>query len=206
MAKLALVHAAPSIVGSAKPAPIHAAIALLVQEGARVLVAGCGDGALLDALSQTRAARTQGLERNPALVRRCIERGHAVMQAEPESDLVNFPAGAFDYVVFAHTFLGAREPAALLRSAARVGERLIVSIDNAGHWRRRTTLLSAGRLHDWSAGAMCTLRDFAKLVNDAHLHVERATPLSDGYPGAPFAKTLWRANWFAEQAVFLLAP
>ena len=26
-----------------------------------------------------------------------------------------------------------------------------------------------------------------------------------GAPGAPFAKTLWRANWFAEDAVFLLA-
>jgi hypothetical protein len=35
--------------------------------------------------------------------------------------------------------------------------------------------------------------------------VERATPISRGRAGAPFAETLWRANWFAEEAVFLLA-
>lgn len=206
MAELALVHPAPKALSSAKPMPIHAAIALLVKEGARVLVAGCGDGALLDALSQQRAARVHGLERDPANVQRCIARGHAVMQAEPEADLANFPAGAFDYVVFGHAFLGLREPVALLRGAARIGERVIVSVDNAAHWRRRMTLMSEGRLQDWGGAAACTLRDFAKLASDARLHIERATPLSGSFPGAPFAKSLWRANWFAEQAVFLLAP
>ena len=38
------------------------------------------------------------------------------------------------------------------------------------------------------------------------LHIESAAPLSAGKPGAPFAKTLWRANIFAEEAVFLLTP
>ena len=55
-------------------------------------------------------------------------------------------------------------------------------------------------LHRWS------VRDFAALAQDARLHIERATPLSRGNPGAPFAKSLLRANWFGEEAVFLLAP
>jgi hypothetical protein len=49
------------------------------------------------------------------------------------------------------------------------------------------------------------VRDFAELTRSLGLKIERAVPITAGAPGAPFAKTLWRANWFAEDAVFLLA-
>ncbi|HVY85095.1 MAG TPA: methionine biosynthesis protein MetW, partial [Caulobacterales bacterium] len=52
---------------------------------------------------------------------------------------------------------------------------------------------------------LCTVRDFAELARELHLDIERAVPISGGQAGAPFAATLWRANWFAEEAVFLLA-
>jgi hypothetical protein len=50
------------------------------------------------------------------------------------------------------------------------------------------------------------VRDFAGLVRDARFAIETAVPLSRGRPGAPFAKTLGRANLIAEEAVFLLTP
>ena len=50
---------------------------------------------------------------------------------------------------------------------------------------------------------LCTVRDFADLTGRLGLMVERAFPISGGHAGAPFAKTLWRANWFAEDVVFV---
>jgi hypothetical protein len=50
------------------------------------------------------------------------------------------------------------------------------------------------------------LRDFAMMAREMRFTIERATPMSRGNAGAPFAMKLWRANWFAEEAVFLLAP
>ena len=50
------------------------------------------------------------------------------------------------------------------------------------------------------------LLELLALACQMRFTIERAVPLSHGAAGAPFAKTIWRANWFAEEAVFLLTP
>lgn len=185
------------------------AIAALVTEGAKVLDIGCGDGALLHLLAQERSARARGIEPDRAKAHACVTRGLSVVQCELESGLADFPTGAFDFVVFAHTLQGLHDPHWALREARRVGERVIVSIANAAHWRARRRLLFAGRMLSGAHGAIAhpwSIRDFAALARAARLNIERATPISRGNPGAPFAKSLLRANWFGEEAVFLLAP
>lgn len=201
---LELVHTAPA--APSKPRLDHAVIALSITEGARVLDVGCGDGALIAQLAADRGARVRGLELDPAKVRSCVARGLSVVQGDAERDLDLFPSASFDYVVFNDVLLKLKEPRAALRAAARIGEQVIVSIDNAAHWRHRLRLLNQGRLARWEGDAQCSIRDFAALARDLRLTIERATPISGESPGAPFAKTLWRANWFAEKAVFVLRP
>lgn len=205
MAQLALAHPAP-LSGAAPPRADHGAIALMVREGARVLDVGCGDGALMSLLARETGAKARGLELNPTRVQACVARGLSVVQGDAEQNLAAFPACAFDYVIFSHALLALKHPRAALRQAARVGERVIVSIANAGHWRARVRLLTSGRAlgTPLQGEYSCSVRDFAILATETRLEIERATPLSRGHPGAPFAKTLWRANWFAEEAVFLL--
>jgi methionine biosynthesis protein MetW len=207
MAKLELVHSAPVLeLSEVRATPVHESIGHMIAEGARVLDVGCGAGALIELVAHRRKARARGLEIDPAKVHACVRRGLAVVQGDAESDLDNFPSAAFDYVVFSHALLNLRDPERALKTAARIGERVIVSFDNAAHWPARMQLMWKGRLASWDGAKPCTIRDFAALASDLRLNVERATPLSGGRPGAPFAKRLWRANWFAEQAVFLLAP
>jgi hypothetical protein len=101
----------------------------------------------------------------------------------------------------------------VLRQAGRVGDKVIVSIRNGAHWHARWQLLSKGRAvspsgawADSEPKRACSVRDFANLARELRFGIETAVPLSKGRPGAPFAKTLWRANLFAEEAVFLLTP
>ncbi len=185
------------------------AIAVLVSEAAKVLEIGCGEGALLHLLARERGARARGIEPDRAKAHACVARGLPVVQSELESALADFPTGAFDFVVFSHTLQGLRDPHWALREARRVGGRVIVSIANAAHWRARLRLAFTGRMLAGAHGAIAhpwSIRDFAALARAARLNIERATPLSRGNPGAPFAKSMLRANWFGEEAVFLLAP
>ncbi|MEQ1617374.1 MAG: methionine biosynthesis protein MetW [Terricaulis sp.] len=209
MAQLELVRPVPT--PQSAPRGDHEVIALMVGEGAKTLDVGCGDGALLSLLARERLARASGIELDRAKAHACVARGLSVMQADAEVELAAFPAGAFDTVIFSRSLQGFRWPGAALREAARIGAQIIVSVGNSAHWRSRLHLLTKGampeppgwggfeQLHRWS------VRDFAALARETRLRIERAAPMSHGRAGAPFAKSLWRANWFAEEAVFLLS-
>jgi methionine biosynthesis protein MetW len=208
MAQLELVHPAPLELDPRQSRADHDVIARMVRDNASALDVGCGDGSLMELLRRECGARVRGLELDGAKARRCVSRGLSVVQGDAERDLGEFPSGSFDYVVFSHTLQHLRRPEAALKQAARIGERVIVSIANAGHWTERAKLLLQGRLGGHGSGQLhChTIRDFAEQARGLHMAIESAIPLSRGRQGAPFARTLWRANWFAQEAVFLLAP
>lgn len=206
MAQLELVHPAPLDLTSAEPRGDHFVISQMVSDGARVLDVGCGDGALMQLLVRECGAKVRGLEIDPNKAHRCVVRGMSVVQGDAERDLGEFPSGAFDFVVFSHTLQHFRRPQAALKQAGRIGAQVIVSIANAGRWDKRMQLLTQGRLGASELLQRYSVRDFADLAREMRFGIERAVPLSRGHAGAPFAKTIWRANWFCEEAVFLLTP
>ena len=204
MAQLELVHPSPLELTNAEPRGDHVVISQMVTNGARVLDVGCGDGALMQLLARECAAKVRGLEIDPNKAHRCVVRGMSVVQGDAERDLGEFPSGAFDYVVFSHTLQHFRRPQAALKQAGRIGQQVIVSITNAGRWDKRAQIVMKGRLGPSEHLQRYTVRDFADLAREMRFSIDRAVPLSRGRAGAPFAKTIWRANWFAEEAVFLL--
>ena len=214
MAHLELVHVAPD--EKTRPRPDHELIARLIEPGSSVLDIGCGDGALMRLLTRENGARARGLERDNVRARACVGRGLAVVQGEAGRDLAAFPSASFKYVVLSRTFQALEHPREVLRQAGRIGDRVIVSIANFGHWRARLDFLQTGRaprpqqpMPGWVDSEIlrpCSIRDFAELARDMRFTIESAVPLSGGRAGAPFAKKLWRPNWFAEEAVFMLAP
>lgn len=211
MAQLELVHPAPIDFDAPLSARgDHNVIAHMISEGARVLDIGSGDGALISLLTRECGARARGLEIDPAKVHACVKRGLSVVQGDADHDLTAFPSASFEYVVFSRTLQRLRDPEAALREAARIGERVIVTIANSGHWSGRFELMFGGRITKARRGREIlhpmSVRDFVALARGLRLSVERALPLARNKPGAPFAKVLWRANWFAEEAVFLLTP
>ena|SRR5689334_3077463 len=214
MAHLELVHVAPE--EPARPRADHQVIARMVEQNASVLDVGCGDGALMRMLARACDARVRGLERDKQRVRACVGRGLAVVQGDAERDLAAFPSGSFNYVVLSRTFQALEQPREVLRQAARIGDHVIVSIANFAHWRARMEFLQKGHIPrpqiaaaGWADSDIlrpCSIRDFAELARDMRFTIESAVPLSGARAAAPFAQKLWRPNWFAEEAVFLLAP
>lgn len=194
--------------------PDHGVIATMVRDGTRVLDVGCGDGALLRLLNRESMVIGRGLDINQGDVNACVAKGVAAVQGDADRDLTDFPSGGFDYVIFANTLQALKRPRAALKQAGRIADNVIVSLANYGHWRARTQLMSSGRVSGpphlsarWADSDNihpCSVRDFAELARELNFNIQRAIPLSRGQAGAPFAKGVWRPNWFAEEAVFLL--
>jgi methionine biosynthesis protein MetW len=116
-----------------------------IPEQSRVLDLGTGDGAFLERLAHTRHAHVEGVERDPKLVSRCIERHLIVHQGDVLDGLDQYSKNSFDFVLLLGTLQELIDPIRSLNEAFRVGQRLIVSYSNFAHWRGRLQLLLTGQ-------------------------------------------------------------
>lgn len=199
-----------------------ALIADIVPPGARLLDIGCDDGALLAYLARNKGVDGRGIELSQAGVNACVRRGLSVIQGDADTDLVQYPTNAFDYVVLTQTLQATRRPDAVLRQLVRIGRHAIVSLPNFGHWRIAAHLLfegvmpTAGERGAWYDSPnihLCTITDFARLTDALNITIEQAILLDrrgrrlpgrrDGKPSGPLARRL--VGWFADQGVFILS-
>ena len=190
--------------------PDLAAIADSVPAGARVLDIGCGDGALLAYLRDSKDVDARGIDVSAANVAGAVARGLSVVQGDADADLGDYPDGAVDMVLLSDTLQAMRSPATVLTELVRIGNRAVVSFPNFGHWRVRASLVLGGRMpvtpslpvswHETPNIHFCTIDDFRALAHALGLRVEAAAFLSGrARRGAGLA------NLLAEQAVFVLA-
>lgn len=193
---------------SAALRPDLAIIAAQIAPGARVLDIGCGDGALMAALT-ARGVDARGMELDGACVERCVARGLSVMQGDADRDLADYGDGAFDYAILSQALQTMHRPADVVEQLLRIGKRAFVSFPNFAHWRVRASLLWSGRMpvtrllpvawYETPNIHHVTVRDFRAFAAQRGIRVEQAWFLSGDRLTSPAA-----AGWRAEHAVFLL--
>ncbi|KQW68457.1 methionine biosynthesis protein MetW [Methylibium sp. Root1272] len=116
-------------------------IAQLVPQGSRVLDLGCGNGALLALLRDSRGCSGYGVELDDAKVHECVQRGVNVIQRNLDEGLAIFADQAFDVVLQLDTLQNLRNTEAMLIETVRVGRLGIVSFPNFAHWPNRVSVL-----------------------------------------------------------------
>src|SRR3546814_17635601 len=79
-------------------------------------------------------------------VNACVTRGLSVIQGDADTDLVEYPSGAFDYAILSLTLQATRDPRQVLEQMVRIGRHAIVSFPNFGHWRVRLHPLFPGSM------------------------------------------------------------
>lgn len=190
-------------------------IANMVVPGSRVLDVGCGNGELLEYLVNDRDCDARGIEISQAGVNACVARGLSVVQGDADSDLKDYPDGAFDYVILSQTLQATYKPREVLTNMLRIGKHAIVSFPNFGYWPVRFGLFFSGRMpntgtlnNPWYSTPnihLCTIRDFAGLCGELGVRVEQSLAIAANGRPIPWAKPLWLANVAADQGLFMLS-
>jgi methionine biosynthesis protein MetW len=189
-------------------------IADMIEPGSRVLDVGCGDGALLENLAQLKQVDGRGVELSTEGVNACVSAGLSVIQGDADTDLDDYPENAFDFVVLSQTLQTMRAPRKVLENLSRIGRHAIVSFPNFGHWRVRAHLFFRGRMpvndnlpYQWYGTPnihLCTIRDFVLLCEEMGITIQRSISLDHRGQVRRIGGHLGSANFFGEQAVFLL--
>ncbi len=192
----------------------HLLIAEMVAGGARVLDVGCGDGSLLQLLTDTKEVDGRGIEVSRERVNACVARGLSVIQGDADHDLVDYPDNAFDYAILSLTIQATLQPKEVLEQLLRIGRHVIVSFPNFGHWQVRWRLLMSGRMpvtenlpEAWYVTPnvhLCTITDFSDLCRDVNAHVERAVAFNAAGRKLGTWVPLTAHNLLGEKAVFML--
>ncbi len=123
-----------------------AAIASWIPEGARVLDLGCGDGALLAYLKETRGVSGYGIENDEASIVACIANGVNVIQVNLEAGMNEIADQSFDVVILSQTLQAIKRTEAVIAEMLRVGREAIVTFPNFGYWRHRTQIALGGKM------------------------------------------------------------
>lgn len=189
-------------------------IADMVEPESRVLDVGCGDGELLDYLVHFKQVDGRGIELSTSGVNACVSAGLPVIQGDAETDLDDYPAAAFDYVLLSQTLQATMAPKQVLENMLRIGKRAIVSFPNFAHWRCRVGLALQGRMpvneslpdqwYDTPNIHFCTIKDFILLCDEMNITIERSISLDSTGRARGIGSGMFFANLMGEQAVFLL--
>jgi methionine biosynthesis protein MetW len=171
--------------------PDFAAIGEWIKMGSSVLDLGCGDGALLRYLTQTRGTTGYGIEIDDARVLACVKNGVNVVQSDLERGLSGFEDGSFDYVVLSQTLQAMRNSEIIVREMLRVGREGIVTFPNFGYWKNRLEVVR-GRMpisenlpYEWFNTPnvrLCTVADFERFCSERHIRIVERKVLTHGKP------------------------
>ncbi|MBI3117601.1 MAG: homoserine O-acetyltransferase [Candidatus Hydrogenedentes bacterium] len=180
----------------------------LVEENARVLDVGCGDGELLCRLIARKNVKPMGIELSQGNVVTCARRGIPVVQADVDKGIQELPDQCFDYVILSMTLQVIKKPDLVLTEMLRVGKKCIVSFPNFGYWKVRSKAFFGGRApvtrnlpyrwYETPNRYVLSVRDFRNFCEELSIRIEKEIPLySEG------VIRFW-PNFFAEEALYVI--
>lgn len=187
-------------------------IADMIDPGSRVLDVGCDDGSLLSYLVSEKQVDGRGIELSQKGVNASVAKGLFVIQGDADNDLNEYPDDSFDYVVLSKALQAMHRPKDVLVNLLRIGKKAVVTIPNFGQWRVRFDLLTKGRMpvtkaldktwYNTDNIHFCTIHDLFDMVAEESISVKEFVPHK--HDGTRLNMGRHRANWHADQALFLL--
>ncbi len=192
----------------------HLIIQSMIKPNTHVLDIGCGDGALLELLRETKNIDGRGIEISQKNVNQSVAKGLSVIQGDADKDLSNYPDNSFDYAILSLTIQATKNPRTVLEQLLRISNHAIVSFPNFGHWPIRWQILAYGRMpvtdklpEQWYNTPnihFCTIKDFTTLCKTIDARVEKSIAIQNNGKTLNENTPLFLKNLLGREAIFML--
>lgn len=181
-----------------------------IKPNSRVLDLGCGDGALLRHLQETKNVLGYGLEIDHDKILKCIENGINVVEQDLDYGLANFDNESFDVVVMSQALQAVMYPDKVVDEMLRIGKECIITFPNFGHWMCRYYVAIKGQMpkaehlpFDWYNTPnihLCSFSDFDNFCASKKIRILTRTAVDKNF-NSSFLMTMW-PNLFGETAIY----
>ena len=181
-----------------------------ILPSSKVLDLGCGDGELLKLLKIDKNINGYGIDNDVMNIKKSLANDINVLQMDLDDGLGDFESNSFNYVVLAQSLQVVKNPKLLIDDMLRVGEEIIVSFPNMGHWVARLQLLLGGKMpvtgnlpYKWQDTPnihLCTIKDFMDFCKENNYEITEKYIANDKQKKNLFNKVM--PNLFGEVATF----
>lgn len=192
----------------------YSTIVDIVEDGAKVLDLGCGDGTLLKMLADKKNVSGKGIEINQNSVIKSIQNGVSTIQGDIDEGLKQFLDNEYDYVVLNSTLQSTEKPDYVIKEMLRVGKKVVVSFPNFGYWKVRMYLLIHGKMpkskklpfewYDTPNIHLLTINDFFEFAGVNNFKIMKAFYFTNGKQKKFLASKI-ASSLLAEEVVFVLS-
>jgi len=186
----------------------------MIEEGAKVLDLGCGNGNLLAKIIKEKKVRGIGVEISQGKVISALEKGLSIIQADIDAGLKEFQDKNYDWVILNQTLQSTEKPDYVVDEMLRVGKKAVVSFPNFGYWKVRAYLLFTGYMpkskllpfewYDTPNIHLMTISDFYEFCKKRNIKILNSIYTTNANVRKNFFIKKF-SNFFAEEAIFVIS-
>ena len=147
-----------------------------IKPNSRILDLGCGDGSLLRLLNAKRNISGYGVDSSIEKTIKSLDNNINILNANINDHMYYFEDKSFDCVILAQSLQVVDNPVSLIKEMLRIGDEVIISFPNMGHWKSRLYLFLKGEMpvtkelpYSWHSTPnihLCTISDFKKMCKN----------------------------------------